>query len=76
MSDASGKDGLERNLAKLHEEADAMIAAVKAENKKGTHDPVTNAFVEGARASPYAFGHIALGVFLVLVIALGVALWI
>ena len=71
---AGDKDGLAKNIEKLHKEADAMIDAVKGAGK--SHDPITNAFVEGARASPYAFGHIALFVVVILVVALGVAIWI
>jgi hypothetical protein len=69
---AQDKDGLERNIAKLNDEADKMIAAVKGAGK--SHDPGMNAATEAARASPYGFAHIAIIVIAILAIALGVAL--
>lgn len=68
------KDGLYRNVAKLHDEADKMIDAVK--NSGDSHAPAMNAMTEAARASPWGFAHltvIALGVLSVALIAL--AIW-
>ena len=66
------RDGLAKNIAKLHDEADAMIAAVKGAGK--SHDPLMNAATEAARASPYGFAHLTVVVIAILAIALGVAL--
>ena len=66
------EDGLRRNLRKLDEEADKMIAAVKGACK--SHDPIMNAATEAARASPYGFAHLAVVVIAILAIALGVAI--
>ena len=71
---AGDKDGLEKNIAKLHAEADKMIDAAGAALKGKSHDKIMDAVTEATRASPYGAAHVAVIVVVVLVVAFGVAL--
>ena len=73
---AGDKDGLERNLAKLKVEGEKMQDAARKAMQGDSHDKVMDAVTEATRASPYGMAHLAVAVVVVLVIALGVALWI
>lgn len=64
------KDGLYRNWYRLKQEYKSVKRAVVA--TWGGHDPVTNAFVEGCRASPYFVGHALLAYIVLDVIKTGV----
>ena len=73
---AQDKDGLAKNIDKLHGEADKMIAAADKALKGKSHDKVMDAITEATRASPYGAAHVFVAVVAVLAIALGVAIWI
>lgn len=45
-------DGFRRNVKEYLDDADDVIAHVKSENAKGSHDPVMNALTEAARKDP------------------------
>ena len=73
---AEDKDGLAKNLHKLNGEIDKMRDAARDALKGDSHDKVMDAVTEATRASPYGAAHVGLVVIVVLLIALGVAIWI
>lgn len=72
----SDKDGLAKNIDKMGGEWEKMKAAAKESFKEDSHDPLMNAVKEATEASPYGAAHVGVVVIVVLLIALGVAIWI
>lgn len=73
---AEDLDGLAKNLDKLDGELDKMRDAAGKALKGDSHDKAMDAITEATRASPYGAAHVGLVVIVVLLIALGVAIWI
>ena len=71
---AEDLDGLAKNLDKLKTEGEKMADAARKAMDGDSHDRVMDAVTEATRASPYGMAHIAVGVVVILAIALGVAL--
>jgi len=70
------KDGLAKNIDKMKGELDRMGDAARQAMRGDSHDKVMDAITEATRASPYGAAHVGLVVIVVLLIALGVAIWI
>ena len=73
---AGDKDGLAKNIDKMQGEIDKMRDAAKAALDGDSHDKGMDAITEATRASPYGAAHVGVVVIVVLLIALGVAIWI
>ena len=73
---AGDKDGLAKNLDKLKVEGERMQKAAREAMRGDSHDKVMDAVTEATRASPYGMAHLAVGVVVILVIALAVAVLI
>lgn len=71
---AKDLDGLAKNIDKLKVEGEKMADAARKAMDGDSHDRVMDAVTEATRASPYGMAHIAVGVVVILAIALGVAL--
>lgn len=70
------KDGLAKNLDKLGGEIGVMKDAARKALDGDSHDKAMDAITEATRASPYGAAHVGIVVIVVLLIALGVAIWI
>lgn len=73
---AGDKDGLAKNIDKMQGEIGKMRDAASDALKGDSHDKVMDAVTEATRASPYGAAHVFVIVGVVLLIALGVAIWI
>ena len=73
---AEDLDGLAKNLDKLGKEGERMAEAARKAMQGDSHDRVMDAVTEATRASPYGMAHFAVGVVVILVIALAVAVLI
>jgi len=73
---AKDLDGLAKNLDKLKTEGEKMADAARKAMAGDSHDKAMNVVTEVTRASPYGMAHFAVGVVVILVIALAVAVLI
>ena len=73
---AEDLDGLAKNIDKMQGEIGRMRDAASDALKGDSHDKVMDAITEATRASPYGAAHVGVVVIVVLLIALGVAIWI
>lgn len=73
---AEDLDGLAKNLDELKTEGEKMQDAARKAMQGDSHDKVMDAVTEATRASPYGMAHFAVGVVVILAIALAVAVLI
>lgn len=73
---AKDLDGLAKNIDKLKTEGERMADAARKAMDGDSHDRVMDAVTEATRASPYGMAHLAVGVVVILVIALGATILI
>ena len=73
---AEDLDWLAKNIDKMQGEIGKMRDAASDALKGDSHDKVMDAVTEATRASPYGAAHVFVIVGVVLLIALGVAIWI
>ena len=73
---AEDLDGLAKNIDKMQGEIGRMRDAARGALDGDSHDKGMDAITEATRASPYGAAHVGVVVIVVLLIALGVAIWI